>query len=144
VPGDLVFKVLNTAHRGALKLSGGRVGWKAAKMPVIELTTTGRRTGRPHTVMLTTPWQDGSALVVVASRGGDDRPPAWLLNVIDRPEVLVATGGGGAAKPMWARVASADDRARLWPLVTAKFPHYANYQTRTTREIALVLLEPAA
>ena len=47
VPSDLVFKAMNAAHRTVLKVSGGRAGWRASKMPVLELTTTGRKTGRP-------------------------------------------------------------------------------------------------
>ena len=89
MPHDLTLKTMNSVHRCILKISGGRVGWRASNMPVLELTTTGRRTGRPHTVMLTSPIQDGTALVLVASRGGDDRSPVWFLNLRDHPEVLV-------------------------------------------------------
>jgi hypothetical protein len=69
---------MNTTHRILLKLSCGRAGWTASNMPVLELTTTGRKSGRPHAVMLTSPLQESTALVVVASRGGDDKLPAWL------------------------------------------------------------------
>src|SRR5690348_15171328 len=51
MPSDLTFKVLNAFHRGVLKLSGGRLGWNSASMPVVELTTTGRTSGQPRTVM---------------------------------------------------------------------------------------------
>jgi deazaflavin-dependent oxidoreductase (nitroreductase family) len=80
--------------------------------------------------------------VVVASRGGDDHHPAWFLNLRNDPNVEVALGGE-LRRPMVARVASADERARLWPLLTADHKNYAGYQTRTDREIPLVLLEPA-
>ena len=83
-----------------------------------------------------------STIVVVASRGGDDQHPAWFLNLRDNPDVEVAFKG----KPkehMHARVATAEERARLWPEVTKTYKGYANYQTKTTREIPLVLLEPA-
>lgn len=112
-------------------------------MPVLELTTTGRKTGRRRSVMLTSPIQDGSALVVVASRGGDDTHPAWFLNVRDDPDVEVSLQGK-PKEPMTARVATPEERARLWPLVSADYPIYAEYQTKTTREIPLVLLEPPA
>jgi deazaflavin-dependent oxidoreductase (nitroreductase family) len=62
-------------------------------MPVLELTTVGRRSGRRHSVLLTSPVQDGATLVVVASRGGDDRSPAWFLNLQDNPEVEVTLKG---------------------------------------------------
>ena len=136
-------KSLNAVHRMVLRASGGRVGSRAGGMPVVELVTTGRRSGTPRAVMLTSPVRDGDAYVVVASRGGDDRHPAWFLNLRDNPRVQVAVGGGGARVPMVASVATPEERARLWPQVVAGFPNYAGYQRRTTREIPLVLLRPA-
>ena len=143
MPSDFVLKTANAFHRGVLKISGGRAGWNLSNMPVLELTTTGRKSGAPRTVMLTSPLQDGSTIVVVASRGGDDKPPAWLLNLRDNPDVEVALKGK-AKRPMRARVATPEERARLWPRVTAEHKNYAGYQTKTTREIALVLIEPNA
>jgi deazaflavin-dependent oxidoreductase (nitroreductase family) len=142
MPSDLGLKAMNSVHRTVLKISGGRLGWTAMNMPVLELTTTGRKTGRRHSVMLTSPLQDGDAIVVVASRGGDDHHPAWFLNLRNDPNVEVALGGE-PRRPMVARVADGDERAHLWPLVTADHKNYAGYQTRTDREIPLVLLEPA-
>jgi deazaflavin-dependent oxidoreductase (nitroreductase family) len=141
VPSDLVLKAMNGVHRGVLKLSGGRLGWQAMGMPVLELTTTGRKTGQPRTVMLTAPVQEGDALVIVASRGGDDHHPAWFLNLRDDPVVDVAVGGK-AKQPMRARIATRDERAALWPRVTAAYKQYGSYQTKTAREIPLVFLEP--
>lgn len=143
MPSDLAFKAMNAIHRSILRLTGGRAGWTASDMPVLELTTTGRKTGRPRSVMLTSPVQEGTTLVVVASRGGDDNPPAWFLNLQDNPDVAVRLQGS-LTRPMRARVANADERTRLWPLVIADHKNYADYQARTTREIALVLLEPPA
>jgi deazaflavin-dependent oxidoreductase (nitroreductase family) len=140
MPSDLFFKGMNTVHQAVKKLSGGRLGSGVANMPVVELTTTGRKSGRPHTVLLTSPVRDGDAIVVVASRGGDDRHPAWFLNLRDNPSVEVAVGRE-PKRPMRARVADADQRARLWPQVVAKYKNYGNYQANTEREIPLVLLE---
>jgi deazaflavin-dependent oxidoreductase (nitroreductase family) len=137
---NLTFKVANAFHRTVLKISGGRAGWRVSGMPVLELTTTGRKTGRPHSVMLTSPIQEERALVVVASRGGDDTPPAWFLNLQDNPEVEV-TLQGRPAQRMQARVATSQERDRLWPRIVAGHQNYADYQTRTTRVIPLVLLE---
>jgi deazaflavin-dependent oxidoreductase (nitroreductase family) len=142
MPSDFALKMMNTIHRGVLKASGGRLGWDASRMPVLELTTTGRKSGQPRAVMLTSPYQEGSTFVVVASRGGDDHHPAWFLNLRDDPKVEVATKGE-PKRPMVARVANAEERARLWPLVTADHKNYAGYQTKTDREIPLVLLAPA-
>lgn len=140
MPSDFALKTMNAVHRGLIKLTGGRVGWQVA-MPVLELTTVGRKSGQPRTVLLTSPYQDGETLVVVASRGGDDTHPAWFLNLRDNPDVEVSLKGG-PKQPMRARVADADERARLWPKITADFKNYAQYQTKTEREIPLVFLEP--
>ena len=143
MPSDLGLKAMNTVHRTVLKISGGRLGWQAARMPVIELTTTGRKSGAEHTVMLTSPIQEGSALVVVASRGGDDAHPAWFLNLRSNPRVEVSLQGRPKT-PMRARVANPEERAELWPRITADHKNYAGYQTKTAREIPLVILEPEA
>jgi deazaflavin-dependent oxidoreductase (nitroreductase family) len=141
MPSDFGLKAMNAVHRSVLKLTGGRTVWNVSNMPVLELTTTGRKTGRPHAVMLTSPVQDGTAIIVVASRGGDDKPPAWFLNLEANPEVEVETHAEGKRR-MQARVATAEERARLWPRVIADHKNYAGYQTKTEREIPLVLLEP--
>lgn len=141
MPSDLSLKTMNTFHRSLLKLSGGRIGWNAGRMPVLELTTTGRKSGQARSVMLTSPIQEGDTLVIVASRGGDDTHPAWFLNLRDNPDVQVALKGG-PKKPMRARIADAEERARLWPEITKDHKNYAGYQTKTSREIPLVLLEP--
>ena len=137
---DALFSVVNRLHRGVLKLTRGRVGGRLKRMPVLELTTTGRRSGEPRSVMLTSPLQPDGAYLVVASRGGDDRHPAWFLNLQAEPEVTVTVGGEG--RPMTARVPDGEERDRLWAEVTARFPHYGRYQERTDRRIPLVLLAP--
>jgi deazaflavin-dependent oxidoreductase (nitroreductase family) len=143
VPSDSLFKAMNGVHRGVLKVTGGRVGWKGYGMPVLELTTIGRKSGQEHTVMLTSPLREGSTIVLVASRGGDPAHPAWFLNLRDNPNVDVTMQGRPKAA-MRARVATADERARLWPRVIADHKNYAGYQKKTTREIPLVLLEPVS
>jgi deazaflavin-dependent oxidoreductase (nitroreductase family) len=132
---------MNALHRGLLKVSGGRLGWTAGKMPVLELTTTGRKSGKKRSVMLTSPHQDGESLLIVASRGGDDIHPAWFLNLRDDPAVEVATGGE-PAKPYTARVVSSAERDELWEKVTSDFSNYGGYQKKTDREIPLVYLDP--
>jgi deazaflavin-dependent oxidoreductase (nitroreductase family) len=141
MPTDFTLKTMNAIHRGLLTISGGHLGWEAAKMPVLELTTVGRKSGEPRSVMLTSPYQEGDTLVIVASRGGDDHHPAWFLNLEANPAVEVSTKGKRNQK-MTARVANPDERARMWPEITKKYSNYAGYQNRTTREIPVVLLEP--
>lgn len=142
MPSDLALKAMNTVHRVILKASFGKLGWKAGPMPVIELTTKGRKSGQPRTVMLTSPLQEGPSHVLVASRGGDDHHPAWFLNLRDEPKVRARIGGGPEV-PMLARVATPEERARMWPRVTQTYKGYAGYQDKTDREIPLVILDPA-
>ena len=143
MPSDLVLKSMNTIHRTMLKLSFGHIGWDAGGMPVLELSTTGRKSGQRRAVMLTSPVQQGDTIVIVASRGGDDVHPAWYLNLQANPDVEVKWKGA-AAKPYTARTATPEERAELWGTVTSKYKNYAGYQTKTEREIPLVLLTPVA
>ena len=142
MPSTRALKLMESSHRLLQRLTRGRAGWNIAGMPVVELTTVGRRSGERRATMLTSPVKDGDAWVVVASRGGDDRHPAWFLNLRDDPNVEVVV----EARPsvaMLAKIANAEQRARLWPLITAKYANYAGYQEKTDREIPLVLLEPS-
>ncbi|MBN9790306.1 nitroreductase family deazaflavin-dependent oxidoreductase [Pseudonocardia sp. TMWB2A] len=140
-PPDIALKAMNAGHRLLIRLTGGKVGHSAMGMPVVELTTRGRRSGEPRTVMLTAPVHGDGSYVVVASRGGDDRHPAWFLNLRADPDVEVAVQGGPRV-PMRARIADPADRATLWPQIAGKYRNYAGYQRSTTREIPLVHLEP--
>ena len=134
-------RMLSGVHRAILHLSRGRLGDDLLGLLSIELTTVGRRSGKPRVSMLTVPVQDGDTYVVVASAGGNDRHPSWFLNLVDHPQVRVAVAGR-PARPMVARVATPEERERLWPRVTGALSSYASYQDRTTRVIPLVLLEP--
>lgn len=84
--------------------------------------------------MLTSPARQHGYLVIVASRGGDDRHPAWFLNLRDRPDATVTMRG--TARPMHARIATS-------PGIAANHDNYAAYQRRTDHDIPLVILEPA-
>jgi len=143
MPSDLLMKSMNRFHRTLLTVSRGHLGWKAGGMPVLELTTTGRRSGEKRTSMLTSPVQQGDGIVVVASRGGDPVHPAWFLNLRDDPAVEVVWKGQ-PKRPMTARIAEGDERAKLWERIIADFPHYGGYQEKTTRQLPLVVLEPTA
>jgi deazaflavin-dependent oxidoreductase (nitroreductase family) len=141
MPSDFVLKTMNTLHRVTLAVSFGKLGWSAAGMPVLELTTIGRKTGEARTCMLTSPLQVDDAYVIVASRGGDDHHPAWFLNLQANPSVDVVIGGKDKQK-MTATVATAEQRADMWPKIADKYKNYAGYQDKTSREIPLVLLTP--
>ncbi len=134
---------MNTIHRALLKLSGGRIGWRLSGMPALELTTTGRKSGEPRSTMLSSPMQPNGSYVIVASRGGDHKHPAWYLNLVATPEVRVVFQGAEPESRI-ARVATAQERAELWPIITAEHRNYAGYQEKTDREIPLVFLDPVA
>ena len=137
---DFGFRTLNTFHHTVVRLSAGRVGSRAYGLDMVELVTRGRRSGRPHSTMLLVPLRDGQDLVVVASKGGDQRDPDWLKNVRANPSVKVTMRGRSVE--MLARVATPGEHALLWPRAVARYRHYAGYQQRAGRQIALVICTP--
>jgi deazaflavin-dependent oxidoreductase (nitroreductase family) len=138
---DMFARYLNVLHRAIIKGTGGRIGGTGFGMPVVIHTTTGRKSGKERETMLTTPVHDDNRVVLVASYGGDDRHPAWFLNVRDNPDVQLEMRGKKRA--MRAHVASDEEKKTLWPEVVAAYKGYAQYQTKTDRDIPLVILEPA-
>jgi len=73
---DFAMRAMNVIHRDILRISGGRLGWEAMGMPMLELTTVGRKSGEARATMLSLPLQFGESVIVVVSRGGDDKHPA--------------------------------------------------------------------
>jgi deazaflavin-dependent oxidoreductase (nitroreductase family) len=138
---DAGFRLLNTVHRSVLSVSRGRLGRRAFGMEMIELVTAGRRSGRPHTTILSVPVIEGDTLVLVASKGGDDRDPDWLLNLIATPRVEVTWRG--KRHVMLARLATPDEAARLWPEVVATYHSYDSYRRRAARVVPLVICTPS-
>ena len=139
MPSNFALKSMNGIHRLILGVTRGKAGWTAGNMPVLELTTIGRQSGKPRAVLLTSPLQENGNIVIVASRGGDDHHPAWFVNLRDNPQVQVKYKGG-PTKVMSARIATSEERARMWPIVATTYKGYAGYQQKTAREIPLVLL----
>ena len=141
---DRMLQTMNLVHRTVLTISGGRLGATMGNMPVFEVTTTGRTSGKPRTVMLTSPLQRGEELVFVASKGGDDRDPDWYRNMVATPEFTARPVDGGDSVELIARTASADEKAELWPEIVAAYRGYGGYQSRTDRDIPVVIAEPVA
>ena len=140
MPSDGFLKGMNAIHRTVFRASGGRLLGRVGGMPVVDLHNVGRKSGQQRSSMLTSPIQAGDEIVLVASRGGDPHHPAWYHNLKANPDVEITIGG--KRRPMRARVATSEEKAELWPKVTAKYKGYAGYQTKTTRDIPLVILSP--
>jgi deazaflavin-dependent oxidoreductase (nitroreductase family) len=132
---DLGLKTMNRTHHAILRLSGGRVLQSAFGMPAVELHTVGRKSGLARSTMLTAP-----VVVLVASKGGDDRNPDWYSNLQANPQIEVTVAG--KRRPMTARTASAEEKAELWPKIVAAYRGYGGYQGRTKRDIPVVICEP--
>lgn len=130
-------RAMGRSHRAIYRLTRGRLLDRVAGMPVLLLTTTGRRSGRPRTTPLTY-FHSGSDLVIVASNGGEDRPPAWWLNLCADPHATITRGTH--TEQVIARAATEAEYEQLWPRITETNPGYAAYARRTTRHIPVVLL----
>ena len=118
--------------------TNGEEGYIWNGVPTLALTTTGRRSGKLHRTMLIY-GRDGDRYIVVASKGGADEHPQWYRNLQANPEVQVQVGG--ERFPARARTATGDERSRLWKLMAEIWPAYNQYQTKTSREIPVVILE---
>jgi deazaflavin-dependent oxidoreductase (nitroreductase family) len=137
---DVGAKLMNASHRAVLRLTGGRVLQSAFGMPVVELHTVGRKSGQRRSTMLTAPILDDNRVVLVASKGGDDRDPDWYRNIVANPDVELTVDG--ATRSMRARTASAEEKTELWPTIVSAYKGYAGYQSRTDRDIPVVICEP--
>jgi F420H(2)-dependent quinone reductase len=134
---------LLTVHQRLYERSDGRIGHRLLGIPSALLRTTGRRTGQIRTSALVYA-RDGADYVLVASNGGADRPPAWLLNLAAEPEVEFQVGR--VRMPATARIVPAGDPGypRLWQLANANNHHrYEGYQAKTSRMIPVVVVTPA-
>ena len=126
-------------HQLLYERTGGLFGHRLGKVRMLLLRTRGRKSGEQRTAALLY-LEDGANRVVVGSKGGSDRPPAWLLNLEADPDVEVQVGTRRYRAS--AAIATAAERGRLWPLFTEFWPAYRRYQEQTTREIPLVILSP--
>ena len=138
-PQHQLFRGVTAMHTALYRLSGGLVGgWIG--VPILLLTTRGRKSGRSRTQPLLYLRTD-KGYALVASYGGSDRHPDWYLNLEADPDVEVQVGA--ARQRMRAHTVSAERRAELWPRLVAIYRDYDTYQKRTTRQIPVVELEPS-
>jgi deazaflavin-dependent oxidoreductase (nitroreductase family) len=127
-------------HTGLYKLSRGRIGGTIGACPVALVESVGRKSGkrRTHPLMCR---EVGDNLVIVASKGGIDRHPAWYLNLKANPETVASWRGRKRRVRM--RETEGPERERLWERMVDAWPSYEDYQARTERQIPVMVLEPA-
>jgi F420H(2)-dependent quinone reductase len=129
-------------HTALYKASGGRLGHTLPGVPgkMLLLDHVGAKSGTKRTSPLLY-FPDGDSVVIVASKGGFPKHPAWFHNLKANPDTTVQIGS--ERRLVHARVANAEERERLWPEAVRSYRGYADYQRRSKgREIPLVILEP--
>jgi deazaflavin-dependent oxidoreductase (nitroreductase family) len=124
-------------HIRAYQQTGGEIGYMWNGVPTLLLTTTGHRSGLPRTSALIF-GRDGDDILVIASYGGADNHPAWYRNLQADPRAGLQIKD--KRFEAIARTATADEKPRLWHIMTDLWPRYDVYQTRTERPIPVVVL----
>ena len=120
-------------------VSGGRIGGKMGKMPVLLLTTTGRKTGKQRTLPLMY-IMDGPAYVITASAGGAEKHPGWFFNIRSSQQATIQVKD--TQIQVTAEIAGPEKKSELWARLVAIAPNFAGYQKRTSRDIPMVILRP--
>lgn len=136
-PKDSPVEWVNTHIRQYVD-SDGEQGYLWRGAPILLLTTTGRKSGTQHRTALIY-GEDGDHFVLVASKGGAPKNPAWFLNLQANPDVRVQIKDEEFAGR--TRVAQGEERERLWQLMAKIWPDYDTYQTRTDRQIPVIVIE---
>jgi deazaflavin-dependent oxidoreductase (nitroreductase family) len=138
---NLGFRILGGVHKRVYRLTGGKIGGRIGKLPVLLLTTIGRKSGQPRTQPLAYT-RAGDGYAVIASKGGAHQHPLWYLNLHANPfaEVMV----GRETREVRARDAEGEERERLWRALADLYPGYDRYAQKTSRRIPVVVLELSA
>ncbi|TCN54183.1 deazaflavin-dependent oxidoreductase (nitroreductase family) [Rhodococcus sp. SMB37] len=126
-------------HIRVYRESGGKEGYIWNGVPTLLLTVTGRRSGEPKTSALIFA-RDGDDYLVVASKGGAPQHPLWYVNLQADPHAEVQVQD--RTMSVVARTATPEEKPRLWRIVTEAWPNYDLYQSRTDRDIPVVVLSP--
>ena len=134
---DVFSRTATALHTLVYTRTGGKLGGKVGGLTMGILTTTGRRSGQPRATPLNV-MADGDRWLLVASNGGDDRPPQWLQNLRANPEATLQLGT--ESFPVRATVTIGEEKKSLWPKVVAAYKGYDSYQRKTTRDIPVVIL----
>lgn len=134
-----LWRIGGSIHTSLYGVSGGRLGGKIGKAPVLLLTTRGRKSGKPRTQPLLYPC-DGETYGVIASKGGSPMHPLWYLNLRANPLAEITVGS--ETRRVRARDAEGEERERLWRALADQYSGYDKYAQKTTRRIPVVALEP--
>jgi deazaflavin-dependent oxidoreductase (nitroreductase family) len=135
------FSLFGDEHVRKYEETGGKVGHKWNDADVLILHTTGRKSGTERKNPLIY-GRAGDDYLIVASKGGAPNHPSWYLNLMANPNAVIQVWSD--LIPVTARTATPEEKARLWPTMTAQWPDYDAYQKRTERDIPLVILTPRA
>jgi len=138
-PARLALKLGSGVHSGVYRATGGKLFGRMGKSPILLLNTVGRKTGKKRTSPLLYV-MDGEDFVIIASKGGAPTHPAWYLNLKANPEATVEVGDREVR--VRAEEADSEKKARLWQKMVEMYPAYDDYQTKTKREIPLLILRP--
>lgn len=138
---DIGAWLLENGHRALLAVTGGRFPRTLMGMAPVELHAIGRKSGQRRSTLLTAPVCTAERVILVASKGGHEHHPVWYLNLVANPAVELTIDGETSA---WtARTASPEEKAELWPTILSAYKGYGSYQSRTERDIPVVICEPA-
>jgi len=140
-PARLALKLGTGVHSGVYRATGGKLFGRMGKSPILLLNTMGRKSGKKRTTPLLYV-MDGEGFVIIASKGGAPTHPAWYLNLIANPDATVEVGD--RAVRVRAEDVHGEDKTRLWQKMVEMYPTYDDYQTKTEREIPLLVLHPVS
>ena len=140
-PPRWVLKAMTRIHVALHRLSGGRWFNALSGDDVCFVTMKGARSGRTLTIpLMYVPYQEG--VLLVASQGGAPKNPVWYHNLVKHPDIEVSHRG--KRQKLRARVALADEKSELWPVCDQHYAPYAEYRTRTSRDIPIFVCQPEA
>jgi deazaflavin-dependent oxidoreductase (nitroreductase family) len=133
------YSLFGDEHVRRYEATGGKIGHDWNNTSCLVLHTIGRKSGETKKFPLIY-GRDGNNYLVVASKGGAPENPGWYKNLLAHPDVKIQVWD--KVIPVRARTATADEKKRVWPIMTAQWPDYDKYQAGTKRDIPVVLLTP--
>lgn len=137
--GGRALRIIGKLNVPIYRATGGRLMGKVSHAPVLLLTTTGRRSGATRTAPVLY-MRDGESLVVIGSNAGNERAPAWSLNLRANPQAEVQVGA--ERHPVTAHLVAEPERSRLWQRMNEEYSGFEDYRRHTSRDIPVFVLQP--